>query len=91
MLLLNKNAIPTVITAKTIIGRMNLFKEIPDAFMATNSYDSPKLPKVIMVLSSMAKGKAKGTQLAATYKITFPKVNKSSPLPTNSSIHNQKN
>jgi hypothetical protein len=41
--------------------------------------------------SNKASGKAKGTAVAATKPISLKMVKKSSPLPTRSSIYNQKN
>jgi hypothetical protein len=59
--------------------------------MATNSKVSPRFPKVIIDESSMARGSARGTSVAQTYKMNLAMVNISRPLPTISSIYNQKN
>ena len=48
----------------TINGFMILNKEIPDAFKASNSFFSPKLPNVIIEAKRTERGSAKGTQLA---------------------------
>ena len=48
----------------TIRGFIILMREIPEAFRASNSFFSPRLPKVIMDANSTDKGKARGTQLA---------------------------
>ena len=47
---------------------MNLSNEIPEDFIATNSNDSPKLPKVIMEEMSKAMGKANATNEALAYQ-----------------------
>ena len=50
---------------KIISGRIILSKEIPAAFMASNSNRSPKLPKVIRAASKIAKGNEAGTSVSA--------------------------
>ena len=72
-------------------GRIKRNKGIPEALIATNSKDSPKLPKVIIEEKSNARGNAVGTQNKVTKPTNFNKVMKSSPFPTKSSIYNQKN
>jgi len=90
-LLLKRKARPLrkIVTIK--IGRMNRNKGMPADLIATSSKDSPRLPKVMMDDNRMASGKASGTTVAATYAINFPMVTISTPLPTISSIYNQKN
>ena len=72
-------------------GRIKRKREIPADLMATSSNLSPRFPKVIIDESKTASGNANGTRVAETYPINFPMVKKSKPLPTISSIHNQKN
>ena len=72
-------------------GRMNLSRDMPADLMATNSKLSPKLPKVMMDEKSNANGSAVGTQNKVTNPTSFKTVRISSPLPTRSSIYNQKN
>ncbi len=50
---------------KTISGLIILAKEIPAAFMASNSKRSPKLPKVIRAANRTASGKDAGTSVKA--------------------------
>lgn len=64
---------------------------MPDDLIATNSNDSPRLPKVMIEEINKASGKASGTQVIATTPIRYMSVLKSNPLPTKSSIYNQKN
>lgn len=91
ILFANKKAIPQTKKVNTNKGRMNRVKEIPAALMATNSNFSPRFPKVMIDEKSNAKGKAIGTQNKATNPTNFKTVMRSSPLPTKSSIYNQKN
>src|SRR6478672_1117062 len=72
-------------------GRINRNNGIPADFMATSSKLSPRFPKVIMDESKSERGNASGTAVAATNPINLKMVNTSSPLPTRSSIYNQKN
>lgn len=65
--------------------------EIPADLMATNSKLSPRLPNVISEESKTDKGKASGINTALWYQINFKIVAASSPFPTKSSIHSQKN
>ena len=91
ILLANTKAIPVINTAKNIKGFKNLKKEIPADLMATNSKFSPKFPSVMIDESSMANGNASGTAVAEKNTINLMIVPKSNPLPTKSSIYNQKN
>ena len=59
--------------------------------MAINSNLSPKFPKVIMEENSNDRGSAVGIQKSVTNPTSFKTVNKSNPLPTKSSMYNQKN
>ena len=47
-------------------GLMILFNEIPDDFMAVSSYRSAKFPNAMLLLNSMAKGKASGIMVSET-------------------------
>ena len=47
-----------------VMGSMTRLTLTPPAFMATNSYFSPKLPIVIMEAKSTAMGNAMGTKVA---------------------------
>ena len=49
---------------KIMSGNIIRCKLIPALLSATNSYCSPKLPKVIIEDSNTANGKARGTKLA---------------------------
>ena len=46
-------------------GLVNLFKETPDDLIATNSFFSAMLPRVMIEDSNIDIGSAKGTSLAA--------------------------
>lgn len=85
------NAIPPIIVAVIKSGRIKRDKEIPADFMATNSKVSPRFPNVIIDDNNIANGRAKGISVAETYIINFKMIIKSKPLPTKSSIYNQKN
>jgi len=53
----------------TIInGRIILQREMPADFIATSSYLSPKLPRVIMEASKTASGRAIGTRVTNIYQ-----------------------
>ena len=91
MLFANKNARPLTKTAKINNGRINRSKGIPADLIAINSNLSPKLPKVMMEENSNDKGSAVGIQKSVTNPTSFKTVNKSNPLPTKSSMYNQKN
>ena len=69
---------------------MNLINGIPADFIATSSNVSPRFPKVIMEESSNARGSARGTQVTATRPVRYARVPGSRPLPTRSSMYNQK-
>ena len=68
-------------------GRIKRSKEIPEDLMATNSKLSPRLPNVIIEESKIAIGIASISRVALMYQMNFPIVQKSSPLPTRSSIY----
>lgn len=70
---------------------MALCKEIPEAFMAVNSMNSPKFPKVIKDESSTARGNANETIVAETNINSLPIIIHSNPLPTRSSTYFQTN
>ena len=72
-------------------GRINRNKEIPEDLMATNSKLSPILPNVINEERSTASGKASVTNTELWYQINLRMTPTPRPLPTKSSIHNQKN
>ena len=48
----------------SISGFIILYREKPDDLRASNSFFSPRLPKVIIEASNTDNGSAKGTQLA---------------------------
>jgi hypothetical protein len=60
---------------------------MPDDFIATSSKLSPSLPNVIIDERRIAIGKASITIVALAYRINWPNVNISNPLPTRSSIY----
>ena len=91
MLLANKNASPVTSKAKINKGRMKRSSGIPEDLMATNSNDSPRFPKVMIAEKSNERGRAVGIQNNVTSPTSLPMVGKSRPLPTRSSIYNQKN
>jgi hypothetical protein len=70
---------------------MALCKEIPEAFMAVSSINSPKLPKVISEESRMAKGKANEKVVSETKPSSLKIITHSRPLPTRSSTYFQTN
>src|SRR5688572_260352 len=72
-------------------GRINRSNEMPADLMATNSKLSPRLPNVIREESSIARGNANGTSTALWYQINLKTTSMPNPLPTKSSIYNQKN
>ena len=80
-----------MITATYNNGFINLKREIPADFMATISNVSPKLPKVMMLDNNIAIGMANGKPCKTTKPISLMNVVKFKPLPTISSIYNQKN
>src|SRR5262249_15810004 len=57
----------------------------------TNSKLSPRFPNVINDERRTANGKASGTSAAVSYQINSKITAVRNPLPTKSSIHNQKN
>lgn len=91
ILLANKNASPLKKIVITTSGRMNLTSGMPAALMATSSKDSPKFPKVMMEEKRSANGSAMGTHDNVTRPIKYKRVGRSNPLPTKSSMYNQKN
>lgn len=70
---------------------MNRNKEIPADFIATSSKLSPRFPNVINDDSRTANGNANGTSAAVWYQVNSRMMPVLNPLPTKSSIHNQKN
>ena len=50
---------------KNISGRIIFNKEIPAAFIASNSKRSPKFPKVMRAANKIAKGNEAGTSVSA--------------------------
>lgn len=91
MLFANKNEIPAISIDTKNSGCIKRSKGMPADLIATNSKLSPRLPKVIIDDNSKASGKASGTQLIATRPVKWANVPMSNPLPTRSSIYNQKN
>ena len=72
-------------------GRINRTSGIPAALIAINSKLSPRFPKVIIDENNKARGKAVVMVLTQTNPINFSMVKRSKPLPTKSSMYNQKN
>jgi hypothetical protein len=70
-----------------MIGRINLNREIPEDFIATNSNLSPRFPNVIMEEINIAIGMANINIEALAYHKNLQIVIKSRPLPTKSSIY----
>jgi len=70
---------------------MNRGKEMPADFIATSSKLSPRFPNVINDESKTANGNASGTRAAVWYQVNSRMMPVLNPLPTKSSIHNQKN
>jgi hypothetical protein len=64
---------------------------MPADFIATSSYVSPRLPKVMSEESKTASGRANGTKAALWYMINSKIIPALNPLPTKSSMYNQKN
>ena len=91
ILFAKRNAIPAIKRVTINKGCIKRNSGIPADFIATSSKLSPRLPKVIILESSRASGNARGTLNAATKPVSFARVKKSRPLPTRSSIYNQKN
>ena len=91
ILLENKKAIPAKKIVKINSGRIKRISGIPAALMAMSSKLSPKFPKVMIEEKSKAKGSAVVNVLTETNPTNSKIVNRSSPLPTKSSMYNQKN
>ena len=91
ILLANKNASPLKKIVITTSGRIKRTSGIPAALIATSSKDSPKFPNVMMEEKRSASGSATGTHDKVTSPIKYKSVGRSSPLPTRSSMYNQKN
>lgn len=91
ILLAKKNAtiLKMIVTINT--GRIKRINGTPADLMATNSKVSPNLPNAIMDDSKSANGNASGTHVTATNEVRYAKVPRSRPLPTRSSMYNQKN
>ena len=87
----NKKARPLKKTVITTSGRIKRMSGMPAALIATSSNDSPKFPKVMMEEKSSANGSAMGTHDNVTRPIKYKRVGRSNPLPTKSSMYNQKN
>lgn len=64
---------------------------MPDDLMATSSKVSPRFPNVIKEDNKTDNGNARGISVALRYNMNLKMVDVSTPLPTKSSIHNQKN
>jgi len=91
ILFANKNAMPAKKMVKINKGRINRTKGIPAALIAINSKLSPILPKVIIEENNNASGRAVVMVLTETNPINSKIVKRSKPLPTKSSMYNQKN
>ncbi len=82
---------PPIRIAITNRGCIKRSRGIPADFIATNSKLSPNAPKVMIEESKRARGKARGTMEAAYKPMSLATIEKSSPLPTRSSIYNHRN
>jgi len=91
ILFANKNAIPERKMVKTKTGRIKRINGIPAAFIATSSKLSPKFPKVIIEENNKERGNERVMVLMATSPTNCIIIKKSKPLPTKSSMYNQKN
>lgn len=74
----------------TKAGARARYMLIPEAFKATISYDSDKLPKVIKLESKTARGKAIGIKSAKEKNNKRATTCHSKPLPTRSSMYFQR-
>lgn len=72
-------------------GLINRNSEMPADLIATSSKLSPRFPNVMSEESNTANGKARGTSVAIWYQVNSRIMLVLKPLPTKSSIHNQKN
>ena len=91
ILLENKKAIPAKKMVNKNSGRIKRISGIPAALMAMSSKLSPKFPKVMIEEKSKAKGRAVVKVLTETRPTNCKIVRRSKPLPTKSSMYNQKN
>ena len=91
ILLENKKAMPAKKIVNINSGRIKRISGIPAALMAISSKLSPKFPKVMMEENNKAKGSAVVKVLTETNPTNSKMVNRSNPLPTKSSMYNQKN
>lgn len=66
-------------------------KEIPLALAEVSSEFSPNFPIVIILLNSIAKGRALGIRVDEVYHINLNKFSLSIPLPIRSSIYTHRN
>jgi len=80
-----RNAVMQIKKLMNTKGRMNRSNEIPADLMATSSKLSPRLPKVIMEESKIAKGRARGMAVTVTKLVSLRILIRSRPLPTRSS------
>ncbi len=90
ILLENKKAIPAKKMVNKNSGRIKRISGIPAALMAISSKLSPKFPKVMIEEKSKAKGRAVVKVLTETRPTNCKIVRRSKPLPTKSSMYNQK-
>ena len=72
-------------------GRKMRIKDMPLAFMDTNSKLSDRFPKVIKPATITVIGSAIGTKSANESPINFSNTRVVMPLPTNSSMYFQRN
>ena len=87
----NKKATPAKNKAKMNSGRIKRIKGIPAALIATNSKLSPRLPNVMIEENNKANGSAVVKVVIETNPTNSKIVKRSNPLPTKSSMYNQKN
>ena len=86
-----KNAPILISTDKTIRGAKTLCREIPAAFIASNSLFSPLLPIVMIEAKSVARGSDIGINVADPHPKNSTIIEKLNPFPTSSSMYNHKN
>ena len=91
ILLANKKATPERNRVNINKGRMNRTSGIPAALIAMSSKLSPRFPNVMMEENNNDKGRAVVKILTDTKPINCKIVHRSNPLPTKSSMYNQKN
>lgn len=85
-LLAKKNAVIDNRMMKTITLPMARWSEIPEDFMAANSYFSAKLPKTIKEVTKIVRGRTKGIRRGDTNHKNLRMIHISKSFPANSEI-----